>query len=183
MKKTILILALIAILALPVVALADGILTILPGTLDVTDQLIDFGSIPFSWSLQQPITNGTWNISDGVGDGLGWRVEILGTDFDDGAGNLIPVSAALQSFRATVPNSGIACLVGCGAAVQPITQAPAPVYAFLDPVVPDVLISNGLGSELGSWDFLTTWQLDVPGGTPGGSVYSSVVTVTANVGP
>lgn len=185
-KKVLTIGLVLALLVVPLgVAMADGVITISAGTLTVSDTLIDFGVIPFSFALQQPTTNGVdWNVSDGVGDGLGWRVEILGTDFDDGAGNLIPVSAALQSFQATVPGSGIICVIGCAAAVQPISQAAAPIYAFLDPVIPDVLLSNGLGSELGSWNFLTTWRLDVPGGTPGGGApYTSLVTITALVGP
>lgn len=171
-------------------ALADGSITILPGTVTATSSDIDFGS--YTYSLSQYTAQGSpaapWTVTDGQGTGVGWRVTMGASDFTDGGPDVITVGVVAQTLSVSVPGASISCLLGpcitdnsllSGApGISYVGHAPGSVTIMrCDPGVP-----GHEGCPDSGWRFTPNFNLVVPAGLHP-ATYHSVWTVTASSGP
>lgn len=164
---------LLASLVFTIPAMADATVTVSGGTLSVTPQSIDFGTVTLDGTDQtvtdQDSTN--WSGVDPTGTGAGWHVTIAATDFVDG-GNTIGVA----NFKAKLDDANINVVAGNTAPTSSIIA-----YTSLSTTA-QTLLSAAVGNGMGSYNFVPDFTLDVAASTYAGS-YTSTVTVAIISGP
>ncbi len=171
--KVVTLLGLLAILAMPLAAFADGSVVISGGALSITsDSLVDFGPHTFSASPYvhafMPMTP-DMRASDLTFSGLGWNLTASATPFTSGANTFstlelkaLPAIMVPGSTNTMGPGILGTCAVAC-----PINAVP---YKWTN-VGP---AGAGLWAE---WDLPTEFRLTIPGGQVPGT-YASTWTFT-----
>ena len=148
-------------------------ITITGGTLSLSTNPIDFGTIALSGLDQivdtQPVA---WTGTDATGAGAGWNVTLTSTDFTSAGGTI-----AVDNFKMTLDDANVVTVSGNTAPTSQVTS-----YQPLNSITPLTLLSAALGAGMGTYDFTPDARLIVPAeSTPG--AYEAFMTVSINSGP
>lgn len=139
-------------------------------TLDGTDKISTSASGSNSWSAR-----------DSRGTGDGWNLTIAATDFSDGTGKTIDISAADQEFKIQLLDTNITVTAGNA---KPVSQVTALTAIPESPAAALKLVSAALDTGMGTYAIAPNFELEIPAETYVGSgTYTSTITVTAVSGP
>jgi hypothetical protein len=148
-------------------------ITVQGGTLSVSTNPIDFGSIGLS-GLDQTVDTqpAAWTGTDGRGNAAGWNVTLTATDFSATGGTI-----TVDNFKMKLDDVNVVTISGNTA---PTSQATT--YQPLDNTLPLTLLSAALGAGMGTYDFTPDGRLIVPAESAPGD-YEAFMTVSINSGP
>jgi len=178
-KKLFVILAILALVALPAVALADGIITIVagsPGPYDLVTSDVNFGSHEFSWLPRQlnDIDAATpWVFTDPTLAEVPWRVNLTSQTFADGASG-IPLSTGVMQIEII----NISCIAGSCGGPQPVGGT----GDVLTNVPKNIFYSTAAAPDGGVWEFTPRFDLLVPANLAI-STYTAIWTFDASASP
>jgi plastocyanin len=148
-------------------------ITVQGGTLSVSTNPIDFGTIALS-GLDQTVDTqpAAWTGTDGRGNAAGWNVTLTSTDYTAAGGTI-----TVDNFKMKLDDINVITVSGNTA---PTSQATS--YQPLDNVTPLTLLSAAAGAGMGTYDFTPDGRLIVPAESAPGD-YEAFMTVSINSGP
>ncbi len=147
--------------------------TISGGTLSLTTNSIDFGSIALSGLDQIVGTQPTaWRATDARGSGAGWNVTLTSTNFTTAGGTI-----TVDNFKMKLDDAYVGTVSGN---TPPTSQATS--YQPLHSSTPLKLLSAAVTAGMGTYDFTPDAQLTVPAESAPGD-YEAFMTVSINSGP